>query len=334
MHAGYNDIYGSRTYFADDPKMQQGAADLYNVRNGDVSQAMENIIETGQSIKTLHNKGKRPIPGVKGVDVTFKGGVRALREATINWTCWDFKELDFLMPHFLAHGKTVMVEWGWVYDKDTLKKLPDFVKTDEVGNKYLSADVYKNYRKQIFDADGDFDMMVGIIKNFEFTTREDGAFDCQTILTSVGASIMENTQANEVAIDPNITYNLSVNEDSKQTAAKIKKGVGEDGTESDEGGDKNSLIDVIEDDGQIEPDEPLMAESLKDEIRQSLDTLKDRERQVIKMYFGIDRDYALTLNEIGEEFNLTRERVRQIKEKAIRRLRHRSRSKTLRTYLG
>ena len=99
-------------------------------------------------------------------------------------------------------------------------------------------------------------------------------------------------------------------------------------------GDKNSLIDVIEDDGQIDPDEPLMAESLKDEIRQSLETLKERERQVIKMYFGIDRDYALTLNEIGEEFSLTRERVRQIKEKAIRRLRHRSRSKSLRTYLG
>lgn len=99
-------------------------------------------------------------------------------------------------------------------------------------------------------------------------------------------------------------------------------------------GDKNSLIDVIQDDGQMNPDEPLMAESLKDEIRQSLDTLKDRERQVIKMYFGIDRDYALTLNEIGEEFSLTRERVRQIKEKAIRRLRHTSRNKLLKSYLG
>lgn len=99
-------------------------------------------------------------------------------------------------------------------------------------------------------------------------------------------------------------------------------------------GEKNSLIDVIEDDKQMSPDEPLMNDSLRDEIRQALDTLKERERQVIKMYFGIDRDYALTLNEIGEEFNLTRERVRQIKEKAIRRLRHRSRSKTLRTYLG
>jgi len=99
-------------------------------------------------------------------------------------------------------------------------------------------------------------------------------------------------------------------------------------------GDKNSLIDIIKDDNQIAPDTPLMNDSLKDDIRNSLDTLKDRETMVIKMYFGIERDYALTLNEIGEEFNLTRERVRQIKEKAIRRLRHRSRSKTLRNYLG
>ena len=99
-------------------------------------------------------------------------------------------------------------------------------------------------------------------------------------------------------------------------------------------GDKNSLIDIIKDDNQIEPDAPLMNDSLKDEIRNSLETLKDREKMVIKMYFGIERDYALTLNEIGEEFNLTRVRVRQIKEKAIRRLRHRSRSKALRNYLG
>lgn len=99
-------------------------------------------------------------------------------------------------------------------------------------------------------------------------------------------------------------------------------------------GEKNALIDVIQDDGQPMPDNPLMGESLKQEIRGALSTLKERERDVIKMYFGIDRDYALTLNEIGEEFSLTRERVRQIKEKAIRRLRHKSRSKKLRAYLG
>ena len=94
------------------------------------------------------------------------------------------------------------------------------------------------------------------------------------------------------------------------------------------------FLDVIEDENQLSPDTKLMGESLQDEIRQSLTTLQKRERDVIRMYFGIDMDYALTLNEIGEEFNLTRERVRQIKEKAIRRLRHRSRSKILRTYLG
>lgn len=99
-------------------------------------------------------------------------------------------------------------------------------------------------------------------------------------------------------------------------------------------GEKNSLIDVISDDAQPTPDYHLMGESLKQEIRSALGTLKEREREVIKMYFGIDRDYALTLNEIGEEFNLTRERVRQIKEKAIRRLRHKSRSHKLRAYLG
>ena len=68
--------------------------------------------------------------------------------------------------------------------------------------------------------------------------------------------------------------------------------------------DKNSLIDIIKDENQLEPDTPLMNDSLKDEIRNSLDTLKDRERMVIKMYFGIERDYALTLNEIGEELSL------------------------------
>ena len=98
--------------------------------------------------------------------------------------------------------------------------------------------------------------------------------------------------------------------------------------------EKNSLLDVIADSNIENPDMELHMNSLEKEVRDALDTLKDREKDVIKMYFGIDREYALTLNEIGEEFGLTRERVRQIKEKAIRRLRHRSRSKKLRSYLG
>ena len=78
----------------------------------------------------------------------------------------------------------------------------------------------------------------------------------------------------------------------------------------------------------------LMNSSLRTEIERSLTTLTDREADVIKLYFGLDGTHPMTLEEIGEKFDLTRERVRQIKEKAIRRLKHTSRSKILKTYLG
>jgi RNA polymerase primary sigma factor len=99
-------------------------------------------------------------------------------------------------------------------------------------------------------------------------------------------------------------------------------------------GEDNRLLDVIQDQRTPTPDSDLMSESLKEEVRRALKTLSEREAQVIRLYFGLDQEHSLTLEEIGEKFNLTRERVRQIKEKAIRRLRHASRSKALRTYLG
>ena len=95
----------------------------------------------------------------------------------------------------------------------------------------------------------------------------------------------------------------------------------------------NSLMDVLEDEFQPAPDEALLDESLRLEIERALDSLSPRESEVINLYFGLSQDKALTLEEIGARFNLTRERVRQIKEKAIRRLRHASRSKSLRAYL-
>lgn len=99
-------------------------------------------------------------------------------------------------------------------------------------------------------------------------------------------------------------------------------------------GEDNRLLDVIQDERQPAPDSILMDESLKEEVQRALATLSDREAEVIRLYFGLQREHSLTLEEIGEKFNLTRERVRQIKEKAIRRLKHTSRSKILKTYLG
>ena len=99
-------------------------------------------------------------------------------------------------------------------------------------------------------------------------------------------------------------------------------------------GDENSLLDIIEDNHQPSPDNDLISESLKSEIKSLLAILPDREAEVIKLYFGLDGEYSMTLEEIGERFNLTRERVRQIKEKAIRKLRHNSKSNNLKSYLG
>jgi RNA polymerase primary sigma factor len=98
--------------------------------------------------------------------------------------------------------------------------------------------------------------------------------------------------------------------------------------------ENNTLMDVIENEQQEPPDQDLLTESLRIEIQRALETLSAREAEVVKLYFGLDTDHPLTLEEIGERFDLTRERVRQIKEKAIRRLRHASRSNVLRHYLG
>ena len=99
-------------------------------------------------------------------------------------------------------------------------------------------------------------------------------------------------------------------------------------------GEDSNLYDVLRSGEAPNPDKELMHESLKTEIERALETLTPREADVIRLYFGLGENYPMTLEEIGETFELTRERVRQIKEKAIRRLKHTSRSKILKTYLG
>jgi len=94
------------------------------------------------------------------------------------------------------------------------------------------------------------------------------------------------------------------------------------------------FLDVFVSDDVPKTDSDLMRESLNKEIQRSLATLTDKERDVINLYYGIGMAHGLTLEEIGAKFDLTRERVRQIKEKAIRRLKHTSRSKLLKAYLG
>lgn len=96
----------------------------------------------------------------------------------------------------------------------------------------------------------------------------------------------------------------------------------------------NTMYDVLRSDEAPTPETGLLYESLRKEIDRAVQTLTQREADVVKLYFGLGEGHPMTLEEIGEKFDLTRERVRQIKEKAIRRLKHTSRSKILKSYLG
>lgn len=131
------------------------------------------------------------------------------------------------------------------------------------------------------------------------------------------ARILEMT-AEEVA------YSLQISARYVSMDAPLKSG--------DE--NKNSLMDVLPNDNQPLPDNSLMKESLKNEITNVLSTLNAREAEVIRLSFGIGRNQKATLEEIGDRFNLTRERIRQIKEKALRKLRGSKKSERLKAYLG
>jgi len=133
--------------------------------------------------------------------------------------------------------------------------------------------------------------------------------------------------AEEIAKELDMTV-----EDVKQSLKNSGRHVSMDAPLID--GEDSNLYDVLRSGESPNPDKDLLHESLRTEIERALETLTPREADVIRLYFGLAGQHSMTLEEIGETFELTRERVRQIKEKAIRRLKHTSRSKILKTYLG
>ncbi len=97
--------------------------------------------------------------------------------------------------------------------------------------------------------------------------------------------------------------------------------------------DDNALVDYLTDDGQADPDEGTYSNALSEDMERALNTLTEREKLILTLYFGIDGEDPMTLEDIGKRLNLTRERIRQIKEKAIQRLRHSTRAKFLKGYM-
>lgn len=122
--------------------------------------------------------------------------------------------------------------------------------------------------------------------------------------------------------------------DVKQSMAGTTRHVSMDAPLKDDDEGSSTLYDILQNPESNNPERELILESLRSEILRSLNTLKHREADVIRLYYGLDGSAPLTLAEIGERFDLTRERVRQIKEKGIRKLKNASRSRILKAYLG
>jgi len=123
-------------------------------------------------------------------------------------------------------------------------------------------------------------------------------------------------------------------EEVRQSLANTGRHVSMDAPLIDGDESSSSMYDVLPNDSLPGPELDLNKESLRKDIDRSLATLTGREGDVVRLYYGLNGKHPLTLEEIGDLFDLTRERVRQIKEKAIRRLKHTSRSRMLKTYLG
>mgnify|MGYP003138045616 FL=1 len=178
-----------------------------------------------------NNEFRRPMPGIKSVEAQFLGGDKALRQGTVSWVCWSFDDIERLTPHFLSVGKTVCIEWGWVYGTST-ENIRGFIGKE--GIKFNN--VYSNYRGLVNAANGDMDMMVGIVKSFEYTTRADGGFDCTTVVSSVGTDLLKKPTPSKGAT--NMALRLDANkkesiEDLKQNLSDKKAGIDSFGRQFD-----------------------------------------------------------------------------------------------------
>ena len=241
MYAGY-DAYSPRSYGAEEyvGSLVQNT-ELFASQPLLQGQSMLNRASAfyeEPANRTTVNQNSRPMPGIKSIDVTFKGGVKSLREATINWVCWDFGELDELMPHFLATGKTVLLEWGWVYGSKNTASIPKLIGA----NGKILSNAFEDYKDIIIGGQGDFDIMVGVVKNFEFTNRADGGFDCQTVLLSTGVSVLDNAMPNINTIDKTQSFDLNPKESEQEVQKKISKATKFFGGGDDKAGEAPEIV--------------------------------------------------------------------------------------------
>jgi hypothetical protein len=155
----------------------------------------------------------KPLAGVKSISSTFEGATKSLRKTIVNWTVFDLDELETLTPHFLSPGKWCMLEMGWNYAGKVFDK-------QLIGDKLLKNDTnfedFSSVEDMIFDNEGDYEILTGVIMNFEYSLRDDGGFDCTTTLGTHGISLLD---AGKDSTTYNIDTSLKLSDPNNQNDA-------------------------------------------------------------------------------------------------------------------
>ena len=178
--------------------------DVYSLRQGvggTGNEAYSNKTQSGAS----HRLGNRPMPGITNMDIKSKSAYGSLREAVINFVCWDISQLEELEVLYMRPGYTVLVEWGWLpylnNKGELVTGLPSFY---DILNKGVTDRtlIFKELYDKSTASGGNYDAMFGYVKNYQWSAREDGGYDCQTTIISTG-EIIESLKVNYVL--PNLT---------------------------------------------------------------------------------------------------------------------------------
>ena len=194
--------------------------------------SFEDIYRPFKDGSTTTNTLLKPISGIKSISTKYEGTLRSRRDATVQFTIFSLEDLERLSPHFLRVGGEVLLEFGWNSDKkgsayDFSNTLGSQIIT-AYHNKGISAisdissidqlkiNSAENYEKAVLDLKGDYEYVLGTVKNFDYSLRSDGGFDCTISITTIGMSLLDNKVNREESPSQILQHELHV-EDEKAT---------------------------------------------------------------------------------------------------------------------
>lgn len=188
-----------------DGKSSNSLANAYKLQGGTLSgntprAGVGNTSNTAYSAinpgGTANARGIRPMPGIVDVNIRSKSAYGSLREIVINFQCWDITQLEDLELLYMRPGYTVLVEWGWLPYLETENSLQNNIQTFDIIDQIIPKEkIWEQLFKKSKATGGNYDAMFGYVKNYSWSARPDGGYDCSTTIISIG-EVIESLKIN------------------------------------------------------------------------------------------------------------------------------------------